>query len=224
MLSFNLIIKYTMKTLKLLIISVLLLNSYALIAQNLDMKNKVEKLKKSGRDSIIKLAIKKLDKDIVASNYLIQVKANSSSVIVYFHLAIIYVPLNTEYAYNYGIDLIEGTSWSNIVSNPHAYETGIINTPNYKPSEETKKHIQFVLDAINKNNEVGSIDIEHFSFDDSMIIRDNKKHYEITMLSTHQESSYKIDKETGKVFDARHAHLIPPPDFGDENDKFEEIK
>lgn len=57
-----------------------------------------------------------------------------------------------------------------------------------------------------------------------MIIRDNKGFYKITMLSTHQESNYKIDKKTGNVYDSMHVHLIPPPDFEDKNNRYEEIK
>jgi len=213
-----------MKTFKILLLFVIILNSYNSIAQNPDMNKKVEKIKKSGRDSIIKTAVKKLNEDIDVSNYMIQVKANNSTVIVYFHIPIVYLALNTEYSYNYGIDLIEGSSWSGIISNPKGYENKKLRTQIYSPTEETQKHIQFVLNAINKSNEVDSINIEDFSFDDTMIIRDNKKHYQITMLSTHQESNYKIDKKTGNIYDSMHAHLIPPPDFGDKNDKFEEIK
>lgn len=59
------------------------------------MNKEVEKIKKSGRDSIIKLAIKQLNEDIDVSDIMIQVKANKTSVIVSFHSPIVYVPLNT---------------------------------------------------------------------------------------------------------------------------------
>jgi len=194
-----------------------------MFSQNTDMIKKVEKLKKRGRDSIIKIALEKIDETICLNDYIIRVKANKTSVVVSFHIPVVYIPMNSVYYYDFGLDLIEGSSWSGIISNPRDYGTDQDDIPNYSSSEKTQKHIQFVLDAINQSDEIGSINIEDFSFDDSMIIRDQIEYYEITMLSTYQESFYKIDKETGKVYDAGHAHLIPAPDFEEDDDPFEEI-
>ena len=187
------------------------------------MNKKIEKLIKSGKDHIIKSAIKIINEDLNADNFLIQVKKNKKTIIVNFHNPIVFVPLNSIFSYNYGADLIVGSSWSEIVSNPEGFGKNIIDIPVYSPTEETKKHIQFVINAVNACDEIGLIDSECFGFDDCMIIRDNPEYYKIRMLSSHQESFYKIDKQTGNIYDSRHAHLIPPPVFEDEDDVFDEI-
>ncbi len=213
-----------MKIIKILLIIPLLLSFYSIFSQNDNMNKKVEKIKASGRDSIIKSAIKIIDEAIDINNFMIEVKANKTSVIVSFHIPIIYVPLNSVFCYDFGVDLAAGSSWSNIVSNPEAYGSDKINIPYYTTTAETQKNIQIVINAINNSDEVGSVDIQYFGIEDCMIIRDNQNFYDIRMLSLHQESFYKIDKASGKIYDSRHAHLIPPPADEDDNNKYEEIK
>ena len=195
-----------------------------MFSQNHKIDKQAEKLKASGRDSIIKSAIKIIGEDIDINNFMVEVKASKTSVIVSFHIPIIYVPLNSVFCHDFGVDLITGSSWSNIVSNPEGYGTDKNDIPNYSSTSETQKNIQFVINAVNNSEDIGSVDIQDFNIDDCMIIRDNQNFYEITMLSTHQESFYKIDKVSGKVYDSRHAHLIPPPFDEDDNNKYEEIK
>lgn len=213
-----------MKIFKILLIIPFILNSYIMFSQNQNINKKVEKIKSSGRDSIIKSALKIIGEDIDLNNFMVEVKANKSSVIVSFHIPIIYVPLNSVYCYDFGADLITESSWSNIVSNPEGFGINKIDISYYTPTSESQKNIQFVINAINNSDEIGSVDIQYFDIEDCMIIRDNPEFYDIKMLSTHQESFYKIDKESGKIYDSRHAHLIPPPVDEDNNDTYEEIK
>jgi hypothetical protein len=44
-----------------------------------------------------------------------------------------------------------------------------------------------------------------------MTIHEYKSYYNITVVSEFQESTYKIEKITGKLYDAEHAHVAPPP-------------
>ena len=192
--------------------------------QNHKITKKVERIKKSGRDSIIKSALKIIDKDIDINNFVIKVKANKKTVIVLFHIPIIYVPFNSEFCYNFGADLIVGSSWSNNVSNPEGYRIDKNDISYYSPTEETQKHILFVLNAINNSNEIGSIDSKNIDFKDSMIIRDNQNYYDIKVTSTHQKSFYKIDKQSGKIYDSGHKHFIAPPVDEDDDNIYVEIK
>ena len=184
----------------------LLINSCIMFSQNKDLNQKVKELKEKGRDSIIKKALKMFDNKINKEDYIISVKANKTSVIVNFHSPVVFLRKNSVYHHQFGCNMIEHSTWAGIISNPHDYGSDKNKIPYYSHSGDAEKHIQIVFDAVNKSDEVGSVSINDFSFDDSMIIRDHKNYYEITVLSPYQESFYKIDKKTAEVYDAGHAH------------------
>jgi len=191
---------------------------------NTDMNKKVKHYIKTGRDSIIKTASHKIGEAIDIENCIVQVKASKTSVIVSFHNPILYIPKYYAYNYNHEINIIDNSSCSIVAANPEDFDNDDFNIPNYFRTKEHEKHILFVLNAVQKSNEVGSIQIEDFSFDNTMIIRNKGNFYKVNMLSPYQESFYKIDKVTEKIYDAGHTHFIPPPVNEIDEEIFEIIK
>ncbi len=213
-----------MKTFKILILFNLILNYTTCYSQDTEMDKDVEKIILLGKDSIIKLALKKIEKAGLPSNggvsienfSQIKVLTDGKEVWVSFSNLIKYLPQKTIFYSDVGIGLLKGIISRNRVSNPVDYSEKIISF--YKETKEAKMNIQFVLEAINKSGEIGAIDITNF--EDNMIIREYDNYYGISIVSESQESSYKIEKVSGEIYDSEHAHLVPPPILEDE-DKYE---
>ena len=104
------------------------------------------------------------------------------------------------------------TTYENSVANPYNYS--IERTiPYFQITEDIKKHIDFVKQAI------GNLE----GFEDDIIIRENENFYAIEVVSETQESSYKIKKDTGEIYDEFHAHLEPIPFDVDDAEEFKEV-
>ncbi|GMN07673.1 hypothetical protein MTsPCn5_30620 [Croceitalea sp. MTPC5] len=216
-----------MKIFKILFLFNLILNyTTCCYSQETKMDIEVEEIVLLGKDAIIQLALKKIkeaglstDEGISIANFTqIKVLTDGKEVWVSFSNPIKYLPKKTVFYFDIGVGLLEGTVSTNRVSNPEDYDEKKI--PFYKETKETKMNIQFVLEAINESGEVGEIDIANF--EDNMIIREYENYYDLSIVSESQESYYKIEKTSGKIYDSEHAHLVPPPNTGDE-DKFKEI-
>ncbi|WP_308992583.1 hypothetical protein QLS71_013400 [Mariniflexile litorale] len=185
------------------------------------MNKAVEDIIVLGKDSIVQLALELIDEKVEVHNFSkIKVMTDGRTVYVSFMNTIKYLPMNSVFYFDVGVNLIEKVVVYDPVSNG-VFESKI-KVPFYKQTKQTKKNIQFVMDAINKSDEVGPIDA--VNFEDAMTIRENDDYYNIIVVSEFQESSYKIEKISGKIYDSVHAHLAPLPIFGDENKyKFKEI-
>ncbi len=203
-----------MKIFKIFILFHLLLNFTPCYSQDIKMNKEVEEIILLGKDSIVQLALKLIDERAGVQNFTkIKVMTNGSEVYVSFTNPIKYLPIKSVFYFDLGVNLLEKTITYSPVSNGIVkYRKKII--PFFKQTKETKVNIQFVIEAINKSDKVGSIDI--VNFEDDMIIRESKKHYDIIIVSEFQESSYKIEKISGKIYDMEHAELEPPP-FENEN-------
>lgn len=140
--------------------------------------------------------------------------ASSKEVYVSFLTPIKYLPINSAYNFDVEVLLIEKSISYHNLANPIGYDEDKMDLPFYKETENGKKNIQFVIEAIKKK---ASFDVS--KFEDSMIIRDNNDFYDISVQSDYQDSWYKIRKLTGKIFDEGHAHFIQPPKI--ENDQEE---
>lgn len=217
-----------MKIFKILIIFNLILNYTTCYSQDTKMDKDIEEIILLGKDSIIQLALKKIeraglsiDEEVSIENFTqIKVLTDGKEVWVSFSNPIKYLPKKTVFYFDVGIGILEGIISRNPVSNPVDYNEKTISF--YKETKETKMNIQFVFEAINKSGKIGLIDIENF--EDDMIIREYENYYDISIVSEFQESSYKIEKISAKIYDSEHAHLVPPPIFGDENKyEFKEI-
>jgi hypothetical protein len=190
-------------------------------SQDIKMNKEVEEIIALGKDSIVQLALNIINKEVgVESFSKITVTTNGKQIYVLFSNSIIYLPLNTVFYTDMGVSLLKNQSFYSPVANPYGYNQDPV--PFYKHTEEENRVIQFVLEAINKSDEIGDIDdIENI--EGGMIIRENENYYDILAVSEDQESSYKIEKISGRIYDAGHAHLLNEP-FSDENEPiFKEV-
>ncbi len=177
---------------------------------------------KQGRTAIIEEAIKQLKMPIDTCYYNVYVMTNETQLWVSFHMPIKIVPQNTIAYYNLGIDLINRNQSKEIRANPSNFNYEDYKVPLFIPTAETEAQIDFILDAINKSDEIGNLNRGELGWKDDMLIIEEADHFDITLVSYLYESFYKIEKETGRIYDAGHAHGEPPP--FEEPVKWEEVK
>ncbi|MBU0729219.1 MAG: hypothetical protein KKE17_04475 [Proteobacteria bacterium] len=140
----------------------------------------------------------------------IKVMVSEKAVIVFFNMSVRYVPFNGDFFYGVAVDLTRRTRSLGRLSNPRDTPKG--ERPIfYAPSKEFEQAISFVTKLVGKPADNATMDI-----------LDNSRYYDILVISEFQESSYKIDKATGQIFDERHNHLVPAKDI--EEELFREIK
>lgn len=181
---------------------------------NPKMTKEVKELIKMGKDAIVALALKSIDDTVSNENFSsTSVLTNGKEVYVSFRNQYKYLPMQTIYYFDVGVNITTKTTYKNSVANPdgYTYEQAI---PYYKTTVDIKKHIDFVKQAI------GNLE----GFEDDMIIRENEDFYAIEVVSESQESNYKIKKDSGEIYDEFHAHLEAPPfDKGNQRE-FKEVK
>lgn len=169
-----------------------------LFSQN---KLKIDSLKKLGRDSIINLAVKKInDPKFNQNNYdRIIVKANDATLLVTFSLSVVLSDSKSCFYDCVFVALVgsgTGKSLKGNCENPKYYS---------KPKIDIQK-INFVFGAINKSNEIGHIPNNKLDEGSTMDITDNLNFYYIEISNSSTFSHYKIDKKSGTIFDATHKH------------------
>jgi len=183
------------------------------------------------RDTLVSIAISFLNENYGAcdnSFYKIRVCKNSKQANVFFYNPIVYLPQGTQMYYEalVEIDILDSIYIKNYNFNRYSNPREIKlqdHIPFYKETKEYKKDIQFVINAINKSNANGCFERDDFS--DKMFIYVEDTCYQINVISTLTESFYNIDKKTGLVYNAGHAHLIAPPveEVQKEDDPFIEL-
>jgi len=180
------------------------------------MAEKMASLKKLGRDSLIRLAVKEInDPEFDPGSYdRVVVKANKTMLMVSFSLSIEVKSKNSCY-YN--------TVWVDLAGNTVSKSsTGDCDEPRYyTPSSSDQKKIQFVFDAVNKSDEIGDIKDNKIPEGTTMEISEHLTYYYVEVSSWSTFSHYKVDKSSGKVSDAGHKHYAH--DFIEE-EKWEIIK
>lgn len=180
----------------------------------------VEQIKELGRDSIIQMAVKLLDREVDINNLMVRIYAGKTDINVRLITPIRYVPLNSRACYEAGVMIRQQLVSYNVFANPENYDAGNEVVAFYTPTEEDRKNLQFIVEAIKKNK---GLDINIIN-DESITIFENRDHYQVSLISTHQESYYKVRKVSGEIYDEEHATLVPPPqEEGGEYEKFEEI-
>lgn len=168
------------------------------------MAQQVEELVQLPKDTLVKMAIKKIDEPSfdVRDFDQIEIWADENDVTVMFDHAIRFIPRKGQYYYSATVDLISGTKGRSILGSPDQDELEF-----YKPKQKHKEKIQFVLNSINKSNgEIGKIP-EGKLPDGIMTITEKAGHYEISVDSKSTSSDYKIKKGSGKIYDGRHKHM-----------------
>ncbi|UXX78988.1 hypothetical protein N7E81_16665 [Reichenbachiella carrageenanivorans] len=197
-----------MKIFKMLLLLQLTLSYGACYSQKTKMSKEVEEIIMLGKDSIVQLALALIDKKIDPQNFSsIKIMSNEEQVYVSFMNPIKYLPIKSAFYFDLGVAILEQTiTYSPVFNGVDETQAQI---PFYIPTKEAEKNIQFVIEAINKSNEIDAFDPS--SFDDDMIIREHENYYAIHVISETTESSYKIEKTSGNIYDMAHAHLAPPP-------------
>ena len=210
-----------MKKIVLFIFVQLMFNFSVCNAQNVDKKNMNKDVKamiQLGKDSIIQLALKSINKKVSEKNFSkTKITTNGKDVFVSFRNPIKYLPINSIFYFDVLVNVSKKTVYKNPVANPLEYSDKK-NIPFYKETENIKKHILFVIEAINNMN-ISDID----RFEDDMIICEHKAYYAINVISKFQESFYKIKKISGEIYNEEHAHLLAPPFEMDDKEKFKNI-
>lgn len=178
-------------------------------------RNDLESLKKLGRDSLIKLAIQKIDDPKFNPVHYdrVTVRATKTELYVVFELSINFHNKRSCFYDVVTVGLVGyGTSKS---------IQGDCEEPSYyHPTKSDQKKIDFVFDAINKDNSIGDIPDRKIPAGSKMEITEHFDYYHVRMDSWSTHSDYKISKITGKVYDAGHKHYARSWDTED----FEIIK
>ena len=155
------------------------------------------------KDSLIKMACKKIDEpsfDVQDFNQ-IEIWVDDPELSVEFGHVIRFIPRKGQYYYSVSVDLVSGTTGRLIQGDSPTYE----EVRFYKPAKFQEK-IKFVMNAIsNSHGEVGKIP-EGKLPDGTMTIREEAGYYDIEVDSESTHSYYKIKKGSGKIYDAGHKH------------------
>ena len=205
----------------------------SVILPEIPANSRVKKFKKLGRERIIQLAAEELRREADSeSNFKVEnfdqikVMASEKNIYVTFSMSFRYVPLNSSAYYGVYVSLTEDMmSYRSHDNREDEYNYRQL-LKFFVPRKESKKAIAFVINAINKSGKVGSIDNGKLPENDYMIIRDKPSYYgieRVSRVSKYVLSFYKIDKISGKIYDATHEQLAPLPEENNE-EKFEEIK
>ncbi|WP_282049366.1 hypothetical protein [Maribacter aquivivus] len=181
--------------------------------KNSTMSKEVTEVIELGEDAIVELALKSIGGNVSLENFTsATVLSNGEEVYVSFRNQYKYLPINTIYYFDVGVNITSQTTYKNSVANPYNFTTERA-IPYFHITEDIKKHIDFVKQAI------GNLE----DFEDEMVIRENEDFYDIEVVSESQESSYKIKKGTGEIYDEFHAHLEPIPFDVESEQAFEVI-
>lgn len=197
-----------------ILLPMLILSFFAAAAQK--KTHTVDELKKLGRDSLIKMAIAKLDDSTFQAQYYdrVTVKANKTSVEVEFELSVRFKNGKKCFYDAVTVGILNGTTGKGASGDCDKISY-------YKPTSSMTKKIAFVFDAINKSDEIGHLPGNKIPNDATMTIEENLTCYYIEFSDYSTFSHYKIDKITGKIFDAGHKHYARS---GHEKSEWEIIK
>ena len=199
-----------MQMLKIFIFFSLSLNGLLCCSQNITtMDKEVEEIVQLGKDSIVQLALKSMDRKVGIQNFSkIDVTTDGKNVFVSLRNPIKYLPIETGFYFDVEISVLEKTaSYCPVVN--WIVDSEKDSIPFYSETKEINQNIQFVIESMNRSTAVGSIDASNF--EDDMTIREHDNYYDVIVVSALQESSFKVEKTSGKIIDVEHAHLTPSP-------------
>lgn len=151
-----------------------------LLSVNYAMAQSVSELRKLPKDSLIKMAAKKITEPSFDVNdfSLIEIWAEDDDISVDFGHAIRFIPMKGQYYYNVSVDLIHGSSNRQILGDgPDDEEVHF-----FKLNKKFNEKIQFVRRAINNSNgEVGKIPQGQLP-DGTMTITEKATYYDIMLI------------------------------------------
>ncbi len=174
----------------------------------------VEAMRNLGRAGLIDLATDRLRSgdagfDPTAYDQVV-VSASSSDVMVSFATSIVLLRVGERFTHGRSIALVSGAGSGGIVANPHDLPWSG-DAPPFVPDAADRVEIAFVIDAVNRDPDVGSIPDGKLPLGTGMIIRDAGDHYAVSVADEWMDSSYHVAKDTGAISEAMHAHSVPPP-------------
>lgn len=161
----------------------------------------------------IERAVELIGTELSREVYEIEVLTRQDTTYVIFSLPVKYVPLASAAYYGVTVDITNKAIFYSSLSNPEDYFEGTKELDFYEPTEKDRESIDFVADAIYRDS---GFDFRIEKPQDEMVIYERDTHFAVTVTSRFQESFYKIDRKTGRLFDKGHAHLIPPPEIDPE--------
>ncbi len=211
-----------MSALKILFLFCATFSFSKIYSQNIKMNAEVKKIIQLGKDSIVQLALQRIDEGVTLENFKkIKVYTNGKEVYVSFRNPIKYLPIASVYYFDVGVQLIEKVTQSSPLANG-IFEYTNADIPYYKETAEGSAALHFISEAVNSNRELGSLNLDNF--EDTMIIHELENYYDVSIVSEFQESSYHVEKITGKISNTEHAHLVSPPLKTPINEVFVEIQ
>ncbi len=150
----------------------------------------------------------------------VQVRASSSQVWVSFATSIVLLREGQRFATSRSVELVGKVSTGGSACHPHdlAWDG---ESPPFVPDAAAERDIAFVLAAIEKSPDVGSVPDGKLPTGTQMIIRDTGDHFEVSVADEWMDSSYRVSKIDGTISNAMHAHSIPAPE--EDGEEFEEI-
>lgn len=137
----------------------------------------------------------------------VNVRNQGDEVWVSFEMPVRYVPFGSAYYCSVGVGLGGGIMARGAVSNP----PGMSAKGYAMATPEGEAAAALVLKAI-------GVSEAELPEDTTVTIMDGPEQYGVTVASTGQESTYRIDKGTGEVLEQGHAHLEPDPEEKEEGE------
>lgn len=161
-------------------------------------------MKEQGKDYIVKQAIQFLNKQGVNTSEIVKKKVrvmtDEEFVFVYFYMGFMYEVKEKMYK-TYTIYV--GFSNNGAQINYNDYDPTIRK---YKLTEKDKGKIALALNIYNYSK------ISEIT--DSYQIKEKKEYFEVTYQSSDAAWCYQIDKNSRKIKELWHEHLVPPPNNG----------
>lgn len=173
----------------------------------------IDSLSKLGKDSLVKLALKKINDPAFNPNDYknVRVIVRKENISVNFKNNVLLVKSNSCFYSHVSVDLLGGGVSKSI-------EGDCDNPTYYKLTKKDEEKIDFVFNCINKSNEVGDIPEKKLPGNTTMVITEKLGYYAIEVSNYSTMSRYKINKQTGKIYDAMHKH------YAQRDDETEEIE
>jgi len=192
-------------------------------SQNNMTQKEVKAISSLGKQGIIELAMKQLHREVDTSYFKsIKVMASDTDIYVSFQNSIKFIPENSVHFYNATV-FIKGTTYSDPFKNPESIDYKRDTVQFLKYDDEILEKIKFVINAINKQELVDTIDWEHYEDFNGMTIYDRGDHYYVhKSYGIYSEGDYSINKSTGVAVEESIASIEPYID--EDKVKYVEIK
>ncbi len=175
-----------------------------LISANFVMSQSVSKLRLLSKDSLVNMAVRKIIEPSfdVKDFDRIDVWVEENELLVEFDHAIRFIPPKGQFYFSVAVDLVTG----NISRSIQGEGPQDAQIQFFKLKKKHLDKIKFVMTSINNSMGVMGKVPEGQLPDGTMTITEAGGYYDIEVDSESTNSSYKIRKGTGKIYDVEHKH------------------